>query len=573
MKRYIYILTILTVSVMTVGCIKETLPKGSTLTEEQLEKADDAAVLGAMINGLPASMMTANTGGFASKYSYHADYGIPSIHLMTDYMLEDITVGGNLGYSWYNSFHTNVSMGAAYVTVGYIWVCYYKWIKGANDVIKLAGEITDDTDAVVRNYVGQAYAYRALCYLDLARLYEPRENKILPVTENIKGLTVPIVTEKTTEKEAISNPRAHRDTLYKFIMSDLNKAEAYLDSSKVSYKYPTLAAVYGMKARLYLEMGAADDGEDKEAYRQAYKYAGLAIEKSGKTPLTETQWHDPVNGFNNGATNNSWIWGLTSSIENLAPVVSYVAHMSCEAVWAYGTLALPSISKALYDQIDYGDFRKLSWLDPEKTWKPGTEKYDPDNEYQFAGEDETMVGLESMNIYTATDYFLYDAKPYSNLKFRPKGGICTDYSSGSAADHVLMRVEEMYFIQMEAALRIDGRTAAQKLLNDFMQSYRNEDYDCSVTTGSEEAFIREMILQKRIEFWGEGILMFDYKRLNLGITRGYKGTNIPATARFNCEGRSPQWNLVIPRNEYQVNKILESTNNPDPSENLPLWVE
>jgi hypothetical protein len=80
-----------------------------------------------------------------------------------------------------------------------------------------------------------------------------------------------------------------------------------------------------------------------------------------------------------------------------------------------------------------------------------------------------------------------------------------------------------------------------------------------------------MMLQKRIEFWGEGILFFDYKRLNMGITRGYTGTNIPATATFNCEGRSPQWNIVITRGEYQSNKILESQNNPDPTKKLTLW--
>jgi hypothetical protein len=83
-----------------------------------------------------------------------------------------------------------------------------------------------------------------------------------------------------------------------------------------------------------------------------------------------------------------------------------------------------------------------------------------------------------------------------------------------------------------------------------------------------------MLLQKRIEFWGEGILMYDYKRLNQGITRGYKGTNFPAVARFNTEGRSPQWNIVITRSEFQSNTALnQELNNPDPTSTMVPWTE
>jgi hypothetical protein len=136
-----------------------------------------------------------------------------------------------------------------------------------------------------------------------------------------------------------------------------------------------------------------------------------------------------------------------------------------------------------------------------------------------------------------------------------------------------MRVEEMYFIEIEAVLRTEGVEAAQKLLTTFMKTYRDKSYDCSYAT-SELAFLQEMLLQKRIEFWGEGILMYDYKRLNQGITRGYNGTNFPAVARFNTEGRSPQWNIVITRSEFQSNTAInQSLNNPDPTSTLVNWAE
>jgi len=568
-------IAILSAAFIAAGCIEETFPTGSTVTSEQLEASPNA--LQYLVNGIPSAMMASGTAGYASAYGYHADFGLPGIHLMTESMLEDFTISGELGYFWFGAFFQNTAMGADYIYPAYFWDCYYGWIKLANDIIARAGEVTDETDQTVINALGQAYAYRAMCYLDLARLYEPKDNKYAPVSEDIKGLTVPIVTEATTEEIAKYNPRADREQMYDFIFSDLQMAEKYLSATDNSYTNPTLGAVYGMYARAYVELGAADDKIDRNAYEKAYEYADLAIKTSGKTPLTWQQWMDPQTGFNSGNSNNSWIWGLTLSVENASNIITNVAHLAPEAVWGYSILSLPSVNKALYDRISYDDFRIMSWLDPEYTWHPGHENYNPSNSYQFAGMDDPLAGFEQWNIYTAYDYFLSQgAAPYVNLKFRPAGGQCVEYTEGNIADHVLMRVEEMYFIRIEAALRkktASGLDAAKKLLNEFMQTYRYSSYDCSSIT-SETAFIQEMMLQKRIEFWGEGILFFDYKRLNQGITRGYNGTNFPAVARFNTDGRSPQWNVVITRSEYQSNTALnQELNNPDPTELLVPWSE
>ena len=71
----------------------------------------------------------------------------------------------------------------------------------------------------------------------------------------------------------------------------------------------------------------------------------------------------------------------------------------------------------------------------------------------------------------------------------------------------------------------------------------------------------------RIEFWGEGILFYDYKRLDMGITRNYQDSNHPSVWQFNTPHRSPQWNIVISSvGEMQSNSgITQATNNPDPS--------
>ena len=331
-----------------------------------------------------------------------------------------------------------------------------------------------------------------------------------------------------------------------------------------------------MFARAYQELGAANDKVNAAAYRNAAEYARKAITVSGKTPLTEAQWHDPKSGFNDGSANNSWIWGLSLSVENASNIITNIAHIASEAVWGYSILSLPSINKALYDRIDDNDFRKKSWLDPDYTWNPASETYNPNHGYEFAGADDQLPGYEMYGITNAHQYFLAFTSPYVNLKFRPASGQCVEYTEGNCADHVLMRVEEMYFIEIEATLfdkQKGGLDAAKRMLNDFMQTYRYRSYDCSFIN-SEQAFIQELLLQKRIEFWGEGILMYDYKRLNQGITRGYPGTNFPAVARFNTEGRSPQWNIVITRSEFQSNTALsQANNNPDPTATMVPWTE
>ena len=97
-----------------------------------------------------------------------------------------------------------------------------------------------------------------------------------------------------------------------------------------------------------------------------------------------------------------------------------------------------------------------------------------------------------------------------------------------------------------------------------MNQYRYTDNSYTCEAIRVDDFIEEMMLQKRIEFWGEGVLMYDYKRLDLGISRS--SSNFDDRFAFDTQARSPQWNIVIPRSEIQSNAgISEYQNNPDPS--------
>ena len=556
MKR-IYIIIMVSIAFAAVGCVSETLPQGSVQTQEQVAESESA--LKAMANAIPASMMTSDVLGWVGSYGDHTDFGIAGIHLRTDFMLEDlVTSGDNPYYNRFYAYVMNRSQGERYISCAYFWQCYYKWIKAANDIISLVNPVDATPEAL--GYLAAAYTYRAMFYLDLARLYEPKENAYTDVTP-VLGLTVPLVTEATTEEQAKNNPRVPREGMYEFILSDLAEAERLMSPLQMNYTLPSLASVYGLYARAWLEMGYWNDADSQMAFSKAAEYARKAIVQSGKVPLTQAQWEDPVNGFNNGAASDSWIWGLTTSSENTINIITFTAHISSEATWGYAPLSQICASKRFYDAIAEGDFRKNSWLDPEYIGNPdGGLPYS----YKFSGTDADKV-----NFLRGTE-MNPPAVPYQNIKFRPYLGECSDYAVGNCADHPLMRVEEMYFIEMEAVAHSD-LGLAKILLEEFMDT-RVVDGSFVCEASDLNSFLDEMLFQKRVEFWGEGVVFFDYKRLGKGIQRGYPGTNEAAVYAFNSDGLSPQWNIVVTNGEFQYNAGINSlTNNPDPSGKLVLW--
>ena len=548
---------ILLAAVASVSCIKEVLPVGGSQTQAQVSASPSA--MKSMIKAIPASMTTSGTIGYANSYGDHTDFGIPGIHLRFEHMLEDMaTMAENPFYNRFYAYDMNEAQGYAYTYCAYFWDAYYTWIRLVNDVIVSiapAAEAAVDPEekAELNDILGQAYTYRAMCYLDMARLYEPKENDYVDIPESIRNLTVPIVDETTTLEQTKNNPRATREQMYNFILGDLGKAVELLDASDKTFSRPNLNAVYGLMARAYLELGySADPAFPRdEMFTKASEYARLVIDEGGFSPLTQSQWEDPVNGFNNAASNNAWIWGFSLVAENLSNLLTFVSHISSEASWGYARYAQFGVSARLYDQIPDTDFRKHSWLDPKK------EEY---YAYKFAGSE-----ADKQKFLTGSPA----AKPYQGLKFRPAMGECTDFNVGNPADYCLMRIEEMYFIEIEAQAQLKGLEEGKRILGDFMKKYRDSSY--SRNPGTMQDFLTELLLQKRVEFWGEGILLFDYKRLDMGITRAYPGSNHAGVFKYNTVGRSPQWNIVITRAEFQSNTAINDTNNnPDPSGKIEL---
>ena len=552
--------------VLATGCIEETLPK-TEATPETIEKSTSSMEY--MLNGLSSYFVAYDTWGSSGNTN---DWGYPCQLYMREVMGEDFPVY-DASYDYWS--HIESGSGLRYAAY-YSWFYYYKFIKNTNNVIALVPDPANaETKAVY--CLGQALGLRAMLYMELSTCFEYRTTQVESLNADaqsmgVVGLTVPIVDENTSKTDLNNNPRVPFYTMYRFIMTDLNRAETYLEGYEQATKaHANRAVVYGLKARLWLDMASrfdrepdalakqmsaegSSDGYDDiginsamDCYAKAAEYARKAI-GGGNTLLTEDQWMNSKTGFN--TPQSSWMLGtyVTSKEEINTGYYynSFVAQIASEPTWGmprYGS-AFRLISKSLYDKISDSDWRKNSWISPDDAGKTEIpEKY------------RTELKGDAWSRLPA----------YANLKFRAGSGSISTIETGLIASLPIMRVEEMYFIRFEAIAHTEGVAAAAKEMADFLNTYRYTDgsYNCEAT--DLDSFITELMVQRRIEFWGEGINFFAYKRLGLPITRSYDGTNWLSSQRLNTKAgyTAPWMNYVLP--EYERDNNQGVILNPDPS--------
>lgn len=519
------------------GCIRETFPQESAITESQLGSGN----MEYLVKGISSGMLSYISGW------EHTDFGYHSVGVYNDQACKLMTTSGYLmglpeGYNRFYAAQYSWGYAPNSALAQHVWYNYYPQIKSCNDII---GAVNGDPI----NATAEAFArtYRALFYLDLARMFEclyaeaPNNSQYEAQQFEVAGLTVPIVDENTDEAKAKNNPRATREQIFNFIFADLAFAETALAEYKqTSPTNPTLAVVYGLYARAYLWLGGFEDGlngelpEGKAAYALAGEYARKAIAAHGGAIMTENEWTNPVTGFNTFAS--SWMWALVQSSDTIINnLFQFAAHLSPEASYGYGPLAQPAISEEAYNRMGNTDFRKKVVKGPETTFA----EFEP----------YTLIDTE--------DEFNTFA-PWTCFKFRPAQGERTDYMTAGASTLPLMRTEEMYFIDIEATFHTDGYDAAWTKLGAFMA---NRDSAYILKTND---MLDEIIFQKSMEFWGEGIIMYDMKRLDMGVDT-QNSQNYAPDARFQSEGRLPWWTYCIPQGETQINLAIDK-NNPDPTQ-------
>lgn len=571
MRKIKHIFAIAAIAALSSSCLQDTYPS-TVITEEQLSNSSNAL-----------TALSRASAAVLNRYgSTYGSFGYPGIMMWRDVM------GGEIppyttDYD-YHSYYAQCQYLGNYQMQSEWWSLYYKIILNANLYIS-ASEGVEEVQ--VKRDLGNAYCYRAFAYLDLARMYEYHDTGFADLDNEAKnrgiyGLTVPIYTENTTEEEAKNLPRAPFYELYRFILNDLNMAEELLDgyiSSEVNHA--GISLVYGLKARTWIELASrfdqsiCDTGDSdlklmldhendlieyakmdvrsaRDCYANALKYAELAC--SYHSPLTKDQWFNATTGFN--TAQSSWIFGMTIGSEDVqSSWMSFTGNMSAET--SYGTAnklynCYRMIDASLFSKIKDGDWRKKTWIDPADAGKASAySKY------------TTLLSQEDFVVCPA----------YANFKFHPGSGDMDNYLVGNVVDIPLMRVEEMYLIAAEAKANLEGLSAGIGALSDFLNTYRFSEGSYNTAISDMNSFRSEILTQRRIEFWGEGIVVFDYRRLRKAVVKGYEGSNFPESYMYNSiDGYIPAWSTIyITSSEYQYNHAIEGKNNPDPSGYAIKW--
>lgn len=257
-------------------------------------------------------------------------------------------------------------------------------------------------------------------------------------------------------------------------------------------------------ADVYLEMGKFT--EAAEQAKQA---------RAGYSLLSAADWQ---NGFYN-ISQNETMWGADLNAELTTFVANFFSHFD-NTNTGYAEGGNISIDKRLYNAMSDTDIRKE----------------------MFAGADSTVFAV-------GNDSYKYG--PYISFKFRD---LTVDRTAG---DYIYLRSAALYYIEAEALARTGKENEAKDVLFEITSS-RDPEYVKSAKTG--EALIEEIILQKRIELWGEGFAWFDLKRLNQGVVRDYSGSNHPTYGKFNIPAGDNRFLFMIPQAEVDANPDILPNN-------------
>ncbi|MDR0972954.1 MAG: RagB/SusD family nutrient uptake outer membrane protein [Prevotellaceae bacterium] len=513
MKKIITYITIGWLALGMFSCADdalETVPTDAMSTETLFATAEAAMV---PLNGLYRAfyevlVMTGNT---------HQCFGLSAYNLMADVMAEDMIMSASgSGWFWYDCIY---NVKTRYESTGWrpydLWRTYYKYIANINYII--ASEETMGGEPSDVNYaIGQAYALRAYSYFMLiqsfARTYKGHES----------DPGVPLYTEPTAAGTA-GKPRATVQEVYTQITADIDKAVELLGnaSARRHITHVDQSVALGFQARIASVM------EDWAKAQSAAEAAITASKKSIGTGATI------LSGMNDALASNV-MWGAHIIADQSGMYAGFFTHMDAEAGY-YGATALKQINKLLYNEMGSKDVRR-AWWDPEYSGN-GKGGYQQEK-FKFA-DVQTWLG-----------------------------------------DYIWMRVEEMYLTAAEAACQQGNDAKAREHLMALM-SKRDADFKCDnksgkalgkLTTDLTGSLLEEILIQRRIELWGEFGRIYDIRRLRQGFKRTLEmgwpeGALIPNTATDDPE--SYAWVMTIPQVEFDGNKELNQAKDQNPVGDYP----
>lgn len=382
------------------------------------------------------------------------------------------------------------------------WTMFYRLIANANVLINgIDGAEGEQSEKDIIK--GQALLYRAYCHFQLVQAWA---NRYVPGGNNSQ-LGVPIKVDNSTDAIA----RSTVEEVYTQINDDLDVAIPLLQGyTRVNKSHLNANVGKGLKARVALVQGNWDI---------AAQFAAEA--RQGHNLMDKATY---AKGFSTASDQTSefmWASGIQEDQTN------YFGNLGAYLSRNYSSTTIRtnprSISSKLYNLISPTDVRKTL--------------FDPTGAH--------------LNLPAGVSLLSTFAKfPYTSQKFIAVS------NADSRMDIPMMRAAEMYLIEAEAKARKGGQDGlAAQALFDLVKT-RDDSYTLSTNTGT--ALIDEIMLQRRIELWGEGPRFFDMKRLGLSLDRtGANHTSTITGGVMEISSTDNRWTWPIPQAEMDSNPLME----------------
>lgn len=431
------------------------------------------------------------------RYGSQGRGGIGAFYIHIDEAGEDFVSpvsNWTTSYKWIPNYDPT----DAYNTAN--WAMFYQWIANANVLIN-GVDAAEGEQAAKDAIKGEALLYRAWGHYQLVQLYG---NRYSPGGGNSQ-LGIPIKIDNASDPIA----RSTVEEVYAQINTDIDDAIVLLDGySRRNKSHFDVSVAKGLKARVALTQGN---------WSTAATFAAQA--RSGYSLMSQETY---AQGFSVGSEANSeFMWASQIVADQSDLFGNYGAYISRNFSSSAIRANPRAISSLLYPMISDTDVRKTLW--------------DPTGKHL-----NLPAGVSLLSTHKKF--------PFTSQKFIAVS------NADSRVDVPHMRAAEMYLIEAEALARSNQNDLAAQALYNLVIS-RDDAYTLSSNTGA--ALINEIMVQRRIELWGEGFRWYDLKRLNLPLDRTGSNQTVAVAGFMEVAVGDNKWTWPIPQDEMDSNNLME----------------
>lgn len=418
----------------------DTVPTDSVVDKNAMKTIDDARVA---CNGLytPLKYYTL----YGTYVPYMGDLRADNIYPRTP-----SSTGATI-YTWDYDPTQNTYFGT-------LWNNYYNVIMRCNTFLaNIDGlEIKQASDEEKKlDFIGQAYAVRALCYFDLARLYGQ------PYTYDQGKSLGAVLLDTPVSPEEARQPRSTVAQTYEMILSDLEKSLENIGTAKNLGHFNYWAAKL-LQARVYLYMGN---------YGDAFDAAEFVIENSPYDLVPNESYAE--------------YWGKEGSSESVLELLVSIT----------GDIDSDGGFYTIYHNMWFDDSNAGGSIIPTLKWRNLFKDTPNDVRGQMICFDDPVTGGRKTGDYWLKKFIGNKDKGFTFRRNNPR----------------VLRITEAYLIAAEAALGTNP-TKANYYLNEVRKRADKTATDVTATL----ELIQE---ERQKEFIGEGHRFFDVMRRGGSFTR------------------------------------------------------